>query len=322
MMRRRQKILAGFCAAILIILTLTVRSLLNIDRYRPKVVEYLQGKLGKQVEIGHLTLKLLPLSLVVENFGVKNPAVFPSGYVVKVGRIDALLDWQALFRGLVVIRSLTLDHPVINLISDPDGPWNFQNPEAKASQRTFPLGLIYRVDIKHGELTASTLLASDAPGPVFFAAHDIDTELDDVNVIGIISLSSSSSSDGRGTLRAHQISFGAIQGADLTSALLLQARRASFTDVKTRMFSGDLSGALSFDLSGKDTVFETNIRFKDLDAEPLLLAFGSDQRKVTGRMEGNLTLSGTVEHSIRPLAGVRGKGHIILREGEVPTLQL
>jgi uncharacterized protein involved in outer membrane biogenesis len=54
--------------------------------------------------------------------------LFPRGYVVHVARIDAGLDAAALLHRQVVIKSLVLDNPVINLISDPDGPWNFENP--------------------------------------------------------------------------------------------------------------------------------------------------------------------------------------------------
>ena len=39
-------------------------------------------------------------------------------------------------------------------------------------------------------------------------------------------------------------------------------------------------------------------------------------------MEGDVTLAGLVEHTARPLAGLRGKGHITIRDGEAPTLQL
>jgi hypothetical protein len=86
----------------------------------------------------------------------------------------------------------------LNLTSDPDGPWNFENPQAKISANTFPLGLISSVKIKRGLVIASNLLPSDKAGPIFFEAHDISCELEQVNLVGIIN-PSSSSMDGQGS---------------------------------------------------------------------------------------------------------------------------
>jgi uncharacterized protein involved in outer membrane biogenesis len=321
---KRQKLIlfAVLAGATLIAFVLALPRLLNIDRYRPKVIAYLEEKLGKQVEIDRLTLDLFPLSLGIENLNVKNPDDFPSGYIVKIGRIRADLDPRALWHREVIIRALVLNHPVINLLSDPGGAWNFENPKAKGSQRTFPLGLIYNVQIEGGDLIASTLLPSGARGPVFFEAHEIYSDLEDVNLIGIISLSSSSASDGRGTVRASHLSFGAVDTENLAAGLQLEPRKAFFTEIKADVFGGSAMGDLSFDLSGTKTAFRTQVHFTGLRMEHLLSAFENGRGKMTGRMEGDVTLSGLVEPTMRPLAGLRGKGHLTIRDGEAPTLQL
>jgi hypothetical protein len=43
---------------------------------------------------------------------------------------------------------------------------------------------------------------------------------------------------------------------------------------------------------------------------------------MTGKMTGDLTLVGDIEHSSHPLAGMRGAGHVTVRNGEVPSLEL
>jgi hypothetical protein len=74
---------------------------------------YLQEKTGKQVEIGRLALTSFPVSIHIDHFDVKNPPIFPSGYVVQVARIDAELCIAALLHRQVVIKSLVLEgaHP-------------------------------------------------------------------------------------------------------------------------------------------------------------------------------------------------------------------
>jgi hypothetical protein len=43
---------------------------------------------------------------------------------------------------------------------------------------------------------------------------------------------------------------------------------------------------------------------------------------MTGKMEGDLKLSGEIAHSLRPLAGIHGTGHVTVRNGQVPSLEL
>jgi AsmA protein len=199
--RRTGLILVGIACAVLIVLTVLVPTLLNADRYRTKVISYLEKKTGKKVEIGRLALTFSPgLAIQVDDFGVKSPPLFPPSYIVKVARIDARLDLGALLHRQVVIKSLVLEQPIINLVSDPDGPWNFENPGAQNTPSTLLFGVVSRVEIKHGDVTVSNLLPSDAAGPVFFEAHDISSELENVNVDAIAN-PASTTLDGEGTLK-------------------------------------------------------------------------------------------------------------------------
>src|ERR1700686_4471821 len=132
--RKTGLIVVGIAGILLLAFIFVVPALIRVDRYRPEVISYLQEKTGKQVEIGRLALTFFPLSIHIDNFGVKNPPIFPSGYVVQVARIDAELSLGALLHRQVAINSLVLEDPVLHLTSDPDGPWNFENPQAKDSQ--------------------------------------------------------------------------------------------------------------------------------------------------------------------------------------------
>jgi hypothetical protein len=82
MANRRKTVLiaVGIVAIVLIALVLVVPALVNVDRYRPRVIAYMQEKTGKQVEIGRLGLTVFPLALHIDDFGVKNPPIFPAGY--------------------------------------------------------------------------------------------------------------------------------------------------------------------------------------------------------------------------------------------------
>ena len=321
-MRRKIVLIAvGIPAMLLVAIGFVLIALINVDHYRPQVVSYLQEKTGKQVEIGRLTLTFFPLSIRIDNLAVKNPPIFPPGYILKVPQIDATLSVGALLHRQVVIKSLVLEDPVINLTSDPDGPWNFENPQAKASQSTFPLEMISKVEIKGGQLIVSNLLPSDAQGPVFFEAHEISSELEQVNLEGIAD-PSSSSMDGQGSLKVGLLRFGSIEAKNVHSKVRLQARHIFVSGVKAEVYGGSAAGSLSFDLSGKNTSFETSAKLSGVNLAHLLAAFPSARGRMTGRMEGDLRLAGVIEHSRHPLAGIHGAGHVTVRNGQVPSLKL
>src|SRR5260370_31638429 len=103
--RRTGLILVGIAWAVLIVLIVLVPTLLNADRYRTKVISYLEKKTGKKVEIGRLAVTFSPgLAIQVDDFGVKSPPLFPPSYIVKVARIDAQLEVGALLHRQVVIK--------------------------------------------------------------------------------------------------------------------------------------------------------------------------------------------------------------------------
>jgi uncharacterized protein involved in outer membrane biogenesis len=319
--RRTVLIVVGIAGILVLALIFAAPALIQVNRYRPEVIAYLQEKTGKQVEIGQLKLTFSPLSIHIDDFGVKNPPLFPPGYIVKVTRIDAALSVGALLHRQVVIKSLVLEDPIMNLTSDPDGPWNFENPQAKFSVSTLPLGVISKVQIKNGQLIGSNLLPSDAPGPIFFQAREISGELEQVDLVGIIN-PSSTSKDGQGKLKVGLLRFGSVEVKNLEFKLLLQARRAFFTDAKAEAYGGSATGDLFFDLSGQNAGFKTEVRVSGINVAQLLAAFPNGGGRMTGKMEGDVNLSGYIAHSLRPLAGVHGAGHVAVRNGQVPSLKL
>ncbi|HET9306285.1 MAG TPA: AsmA family protein [Candidatus Sulfotelmatobacter sp.] len=319
--RRTTLIVVGITAILSLALIFVVPPLINVDRYRSQVISYLEEKTGKRVEIKRLALTFFPVTIHIDHIGVRNPPIFPAGYVVQVARIDAELSVGALLHRQVVIKSLVLEDPVLNLTSDPDGPWNFENPQAKTSANTFPLGPISSVKIKRATVIASNLLLSDAAGPIFFEAHDISCELQQVNLAGIIDRSSSSM-DGQGTLQAGLLRFGAVEARNLDSKLRLESRHVFITGVKAEVYGGRAVGELSFDLSAKNVSFKTDARLSGINVAQLLAAFPNGGGKMTGKMEGDVKLAGEIAHSLRPLAGMHGAGHMTVRNGQLPSLKL
>src|ERR1700736_2586469 len=146
-------ILAGIAGTLLIASVFVVPVLLDADRYRPKAISYLEESTGKKVEIGRLAVSFFPKVMIhVDDFGVKSPPLFPPSYILKVARIDVQIDPWPLLHRQIVIKSVALEQPVINLISDPDGPWNFENPKAKNTPTSILIGMVPLVKISRGHV--------------------------------------------------------------------------------------------------------------------------------------------------------------------------
>ena len=323
--RRTGLSLVIIAAALLVALLFLIPVLFNLDRYRPEVISFLQAETGKQIEIGHVAaLTLFPtVSIRIDDFGLKNPAIFPAGYVIKARRIDATLDFGALLHRQFVIKSLVLDDPVINLVSHPDGPWNFENPaQSRALGAAFSVGVISRVELRGGQLLVSNLIdPSDTAGPIFFEAHNVSSKLEQVD-LGAFANRASSSVAAQGDVRADSLRFGSVQATSVKSKLRLRAMQVFFTDASPEAYGGCGTGDLSFSMAGRNASFSANAQMSGLDVAHLLTAFPHGRGKMTGKMEGNLKLAGEIEHSHDPLAGIHGAGHVTVRNGQAPSLKL
>lgn len=323
--RKTTLVLALLLAALSLVLIALLRKYGSLDRYRPEVVSYLEAKTGKQIEVGDIGVTWVPLSIHLDNLAFRNPKPFPSGYFVKVARVDAVIDAAALLHRHIVIKSIMLHDPIINVISDPDGLWNFENQPSRTSQERTPifsLGVISRVEITGGQLFASALIdPSDRPGPVVLEAHNLAATLKQVDFDAFVGPPSSTVA--QGDMTADTLRFGSIQATNVKSKLRLLGKQVFFEGASAESYSGHALGALSFDLAGPNTSFTTNAQTRGIDVAHLLAAaFPKARGKMTGTMDGEFKFAGEVEHSVHPLEGIRGTGHLTVRKGELPTLNL
>jgi uncharacterized protein involved in outer membrane biogenesis len=299
---------------------LLARVLVNPDRYRSEVISYFEEKTGKQTDIGRLALTFFPkVTIHLYGLAVKSPPPFPPSDVVRVAEADAVLNPWSLLRGAVVIKSLVLKDVVVNLLSVPDGRWNFENPQATSSKNTFPLGIIDRVVLDGAQVMVSNVLPSGVVGPAFVEAHEITSDLAIVNLAAIVN-PSSPSLNGQGTWQAGRLRFGAVETTKVHSTIRLESWMVSIADVRANAYSGTITGAFSLSLAQKNPSVTADTRISGIDLAALLAAFHEERASVTGNLDGDLKLAGEVGHTMSPLAGLHGTGHAEVTNGQVPSL--
>ena len=362
MTARKKKLAIGvlaFLFAVVVILVIAVPWLVDVNRYRPEVIAHLREATGKPAEIGRLSLTLFPsLSIRVDDFTLGNPAGFPPGDFLKVSRIYAVLDKQALWNRQIVITSLQLSQPAVSLLSDVRGHWNFESPPrpkalntaSSSDQPLFSIGVISDVSVSGGHLSVANLLPSGKAGLAYFEVKGLSSQLERVDLNAFVAPASAVNTPGaalpemargtrwtgsvayaaaptgepaaEGTLKAGLLRFDALEGTAVRSKLRLFPKQVDFDDLTLDLYGGRASGNLSLNFSGPSLRYSTSAELSAVDVARLLAAFPDARGKMTGKMEGHLKLSGEVEHSPDPLTGMRGVGELTIRNGSLPSLQL
>ncbi len=234
--------------------------------------------------------------------------------------LEASVEWMPLLHRKIVIRSLVLDQPKIDFISDPDGLWNFQNPTGPRDQPTrFSMGSISTLIVKNGVLLGSNLIdPSDTPGPVVLELQHVNGDLKKIEFHAAGHPASVESI--QGNLTAANAAFGSIHTKDVRSQVLILPKRLTFKSFETKTYRGEAKGDLSFYFGGKNTTFQAALQVTGIGMPYLLAEFESGPPKMTGMMHGTMAVTGTISHTSSPLADLDGTGNITVRTGQFPAV--
>ncbi len=127
---RRGKVVAGI---VLVLALFLVRP--GAQRLRTRIVRSISLALGRQVDVGSVTLRLLPQpGFELENFVVHDDPAFGAEPVLQSSDVVALVRVSSLLRGRLEISRLSLTEPSLNLVRNPEGRWNLENLLERAAK--------------------------------------------------------------------------------------------------------------------------------------------------------------------------------------------
>ncbi len=122
---RRLAIIIPLVLALIVAAALAA-GLFNLDRYRPRIQAELEKKLNRHVTLGHLGLKIIPLSIAVDSVTISEAPNFQSTQPFATARnLYVSAGLLSLIRGNPEVKSIRLDEPHIELIRSAQGVWNF-----------------------------------------------------------------------------------------------------------------------------------------------------------------------------------------------------
>jgi uncharacterized protein involved in outer membrane biogenesis len=175
-------------ALVVTALLLMLPRLANIDQFRPRVVAKLEQQTGRSVEIGRLTLAILPhMSIRADDVAIGNPPGFPQGHFLEIHRVYAALSLASLLQRRLAVKSLELDEPALSLLTNGSGHWNTESPRPARVQPAAWLesppsqAVIATVQLNHGRVTYAKVSSSGQAASISFEAENVSAELHDVN---------------------------------------------------------------------------------------------------------------------------------------------
>ena len=137
-MKRTLRI-AAIVVVVLLLIVVIVPFLIPVDKFRPTIEEKASQALGRQVQLGGLSLSLLSGSLSAENLSVGDDPKFGTAPFLTAKSLKVGVEIMPLiFSKTLNVTGITIENPEVNLLHNPAGQWNYSTlggAAAKSAQK-------------------------------------------------------------------------------------------------------------------------------------------------------------------------------------------
>lgn len=132
--------------AILLLAGWLIPPFFHAGRYRKILQSALENKLGRSVELGAITLRLLPHpGFSIANVVVEEDPHFGSEPFARVDSVECDLGWRSLLGSRMDCSKIILDHPVFNVVRGSEGNWNVESIFHRGRAASSPGGAASKV---------------------------------------------------------------------------------------------------------------------------------------------------------------------------------
>ena len=136
-----RKLLIAVVIVVLLVVVLAVALplFINVNQYRGQIQAELQNRLNRPVQLGNMSLSVIPLAVKIDNVTIgDDPAFHSNAPFAQVQQLDVHVGLFALLAKKVEVSSLTLEKPKIELIRNAQGAWNFSTLGQNAAPAAAP----------------------------------------------------------------------------------------------------------------------------------------------------------------------------------------
>ena len=130
---RKAIIGVGIFIILIVVAGLLAPSFIDVNHYRPQIESKLRERLGRNVSLGPMRLRLIPLGFRVQNAVIADDPKFnASRPFAQVQTLSVNPEILPLLHHDIVIKSVQLDHPTVELVRNQQGLWNFSTLAARS----------------------------------------------------------------------------------------------------------------------------------------------------------------------------------------------
>ncbi|HYB60078.1 MAG TPA: AsmA family protein [Methylomirabilota bacterium] len=301
--------------AILILILIALPFFISINQFRPTIEEKLTTALGRQVQVGNLSLSILSGSLSADDLAIADdPAFSKSPFLTAKSLHVGVKLMPLIFSHALNVTGLTIEKPEVTLLHNPQGRWNFSSLGGSSSSSggstsaTASSFVVEKLELKDGEM-----IVGSTTSPKRNTYSGVSLEMDNVSFTSQFPIILSATLPGGGTLKLNG-SIGPVDATDASLSPLEAKLDISGLDLGATGFvdpSSGLGGKLDLDSTVSSKGGSANAK-GDLKLMKLQLVKGSspagatvnvafnstyDLRRSTGVLsEGNITVGKAVAH--------------------------
>ncbi|MDR3727857.1 MAG: AsmA family protein [Terracidiphilus sp.] len=160
---KHKRLWQALAVLVAILAVVIVPPLVSLSHYKSQITRLMAASLGRPVRLSAVEMRLLPRpAFVLSDLTVEEDPVYGAEPVLHANTVTANIRLLSLWRGRLVIGSVSLDEASLNLVRTPTGRWNldalFRTPAvaegADSARQGRPLpyieGTNSRINIKNG----------------------------------------------------------------------------------------------------------------------------------------------------------------------------
>jgi AsmA protein len=171
--------IAAIVVAVLIVIAIAIPLFVNVNSFRPQIESNLGTALGRPVKVGNLSLSIFSGSVEADQLSIADDPKFSNAAFIEAKKLEVGVEiFPLIFSKQLNITKIVIDQPIMALLRNRDGVWNFSSLGNQAAQPSAPnsSGAPANINIAKLDLNDGTISVGAVPSkrkPVVYDKVDV-----------------------------------------------------------------------------------------------------------------------------------------------------
>jgi AsmA protein len=185
-MKNKPLIIVAAVVVLLLIVVLALPMLIDANQYKPKIESILNSSLGRQVQIGNISLAIFSGGVAIDNLTISDDPAFSKSPFLTAKQLTVGVHLLPLiFAKKVEVSSFTIVEPEVSLLRNSAGVWNYASiaggeskPNSKGGDPPSNTDLsVGKLEISNGKISVGTVGSRAKP----LVYQEVNLEVEDLS---------------------------------------------------------------------------------------------------------------------------------------------